>query len=217
MVTVRRGYIRLFLDKDIYGSYGVIRGQVVLRLRKSVKASGLYVYLIGKENLFEYESTYDGDGSSGYWRLIGRKNICKTTISLGEEGEYSSGEYGFEFAVPYETRKPNSEMRGSQRVIRIWYVKAELDVPGNLHISAGKNIRFKRTRFKRMKLEKEETETPHPLVDVRDRRTQSVLGFTDKPHDEVYAEGVLFCPQCETPYHPKRGRRQCDHCGAYLP
>jgi len=213
MVHSRRGYIRLFLDRDIHGRHGKIKGQVVLRLRKPVNADGLYVHLIGTETVIRYETSYNGDYSSTYTRVVDRRNLYKDTIPLGGEGVYQSGEYGFELAVPHEAGKP-----GSSTVLINWRLEAVLEVSDGRDVSAYRGIRFReRRKYKRVGIVKDETETPHKWMDIYDRRTRAAYRFKDKPHDEVYAEGVLFCPQCETPYHPKRGRRQCHVCGEYLP
>jgi len=207
---------------------------VVLRLRKPVRADGIYVHLLGKEWIWrpahDYcEASFDGfnDDIDIDYRLAGNwMNICKKTVILGGRGVYSHGEYSFKIPVPNEAGEPlkdHPEIRSSRigygpKSYRKWFVKAVLDVPGTLDISTRENIKFKeRIRYRRMKVENEETEIDHSWVDMDDRRTRSVIGFKDTPHDEVIAEGVRLCPQCEIPYHPKRGRRQCDHCGTYLP
>lgn len=216
------------LEKTTYEPREVIRGQVVLKLKKPIRARGLYVSLMGRKLVpdRDFDLVREPLDLDLKW-----ENICEKTITLGGEGVYSEVRYNFELPVPYTAAEhalpPSGRISrsleniglglGEERDIK-WCMLARLDIPKAIDVSAKQEIQFRRrTEYKRLNAGEEERETPRSWVDVGDRRAQAAYGFKDVTHDEVYAEGVLFCPQCETPYHPRRGRRQCDHCGAYLP
>ena len=65
---------------------------------------------------------------------------------------------------------------------------------------------------------------PEGMTDVarikrkaQNRREKLAKPGRDEPHDESYADDVLFCPQYETPYSAKQDKKQCHRCGTSLP
>lgn len=218
MCTFWKGNIEFDMPQETFARHEFIRGRVILSLKKPIKARGFYINLVGMELV--------RDGEDETWNTF-----FHNTIHHSGDGLFSSGEYEFEIEVPNEAmhgmslrpRKPEGALKeiliatAPRRQIE-WHIIARLDIPMGLDISEKKRIYFKRTGDETGDYVEPGFKDHHQKrTAISQRRSQIAKGMKDTPGDEVYGEEVRFCPQCETPYHPEKGQRQCNIYGSYLP
>jgi hypothetical protein len=140
-----KGKIDIAIQKTSYAPGDTISGNVVLTLKKPVKAKELSISLIGtgKYPPLGNHGTIVGDTS--------RHRIYGFKLPLDSEREYSQGrEYRFEIKIPADLlRKPlrakwsRSWVDGKEVVPSHqmqWYLLAKLDIPFIPHIPLGLGI-----------------------------------------------------------------------------
>jgi hypothetical protein len=138
-----KGKIDIAIQKFHYAPGDTISGNVVLTLKKPVKAKEVSISLIGTGKLAPYE-TGEGTMHSLSW-----ERIYEFKQPLDSEKEYSQGgEYRFEIKIPADilsrqfrpkrTRAFTPTLKGFKEVpfgeIK-WYLLAKLDIPHGLDIS----------------------------------------------------------------------------------
>lgn len=221
---VGKGKILLILPKNTYYPGETIKGEIKLKLNRLIKARSLEVTLIGEEIITRDPRPFDRTDEEE----IESRRICKETTIVDGQKEYKEADYQFELTVPWDALEGPKVPEGIARHLltaleeisdtekrRIWYLKVALDIPRGIDISKKYTINVK-SLPRELKIKKEIIGTGAARGKIMDRRAESVAGLKDTPNDEVYAEGIRFCPQCEKPYWPKKGDKQCDRCGAYL-
>jgi len=149
-----KGKIDIAIQKTHYAPSDTISGNVVLTLKKPVKAREVNISLIGEQ------ITTRGGGMMGGGQTsttTQRMRIYDFKQQLDSEKEYSQGgEYHFEIKIPSDTlnmRPQISEVEGKLgQVLKVaqtaatitgaipfqrikWYLLAKLDIPGGLDIS----------------------------------------------------------------------------------
>jgi len=154
-----KGKINIAIQKTVYLPGDVISGTVVLTLKKSVKARGVNISLIGEQKTIQRKG------------MIGSQNMSSTTQitriydfkqQLDGEKEYNQGrDYPFEIKIPADilNAKPQMPEIGGKLgqglkvaqaaavmtgVIPLqqtrWYLLAKLDIPGGMDIKKKADI-----------------------------------------------------------------------------
>jgi hypothetical protein len=158
-----KGKIDIAIQKTYYAPGDTISGNVVLTLKKPVKAREITISLIGEhkttQTASQVASPMGGGGMSTTTKTV---RIYDFKQQLDSEKEYSQGrEYHFELKIPADTLSmrplmPEQEgklgqvlkvaqtaaaMTGAIPFQRIkWYLLVKLDVPGGLDISRKADI-----------------------------------------------------------------------------
>lgn len=223
MCTFWKGSLELDMPQNTFALHEYIKGKVILKLKKPIKARGLSVRLEGKEMVFT-EGSYDEDPVRE-WQIF-----CEITVPLGGHMVYSSGEYEFKFEVPNEAARGVGKARGTAgKVLKSvggfvgapgvvdWHLFARLDVPMGIDLTDKKSIYFRMTGDVPKKSAQEELREASRFSSRFAGRRQIVIKQQDVPGDEVYGEGVGLCPQCDSPYLKKKKEKQCSVCGTFLP
>lgn len=158
-----KGKVNIAIQKTHYAPGDIISGNVMLTLKKPVKAREVSISLIGEQITTGRGSTMHGTGTStttgvgGMSTTTHRMRIYDFKQQLDGEKEYSQGqEYRFEIKIPADTMSmgpqlPQAEgklggvlkvaqtaaaMTGAIPFRRIkWHLLAKLDVPRGLDIS----------------------------------------------------------------------------------
>jgi hypothetical protein len=155
-----KGKIDIAIQKSHYAPGDIISGNVVLTLKKAVKAREVSVSLIGEHKMTQTTTGVGGPmGGGGMSMSTTTKTvrIYDFKQQLDGEKEYSQGgEYRFEIKIPADTlsmRPQISEVEGKLgQVLKVaqtaaamtgalpfqrikWYLLAKLDVPGGFDVS----------------------------------------------------------------------------------
>lgn len=149
-----KGKIEMILGKYNYKPGETITGDINLKLKKTIRARGLTVQLIGEETISGRSSRQDGSEAD---------RIYDIKIPLDGEKDYKGGTYKFEMKIP-ETildrtyKKEEREAPGGKigtavkafkyltseperiRTIVNWYVIANLDVPKAFDVTKEQQI-----------------------------------------------------------------------------
>jgi hypothetical protein len=155
-----KGKINITIPKTYYAPGDVISGNVILTLKKPVKAREVSISLIGEHKTTQTTPRVGGPmGSGGMSMSTTTKTvrIYDFKQQLDSEKEYSQGgEYRFEMKIPADTLSMRPQMTEQEgklgQVLKVaqtaatmtgaipfqrskWYLLAKLDVPGGLDIS----------------------------------------------------------------------------------
>ncbi|HEX7364649.1 MAG TPA: hypothetical protein VF366_05745 [Dehalococcoidia bacterium] len=154
-----KGKIQVTIPGTDFAPGDSISGEVVLTLKKPVKANGVSVSLIGEQKV-----THAGSMGPGGRRTTTTENIriYDFTQKLDNAGEYSKGrDYKFKIKIPSDilSAKPQipemedtlgqglkiaqaaAALLGAISAQRTkWYLLAKLDIPGGLDISEKTDI-----------------------------------------------------------------------------
>ena len=224
MCAFWKGSMELDMPQNTFALHEFIKGNVILKLKKPIKARGLFISLEGKEMVVT--DGFHDEKPRREWQIF-----CDKTSSLGGHMVYSSGEYEFKMEVPLEASRGLRKTRGKAgKILKTmggfvgtpgiieWHITARLDIPMGIDLSKKKQIFFRRTGDVPKKYEEGEFKhLSRAPASIGGRRRQLAVGMKDTPGDQVYGEGVGLCPQCESPYLKKKKEKQCDVCGTYLP
>jgi hypothetical protein len=224
MCAFRKGSIKIDMPQNTFALHEYINGDVILKLKKPVRARGLSVRLEGKEMVVTDGHT-DGE-SRREWQIF-----CEETVPLGGDQLYDSGRYEFTIEVPIEASRDLERTKGKAgHLLKAaggivgtpgmveWHLFARLDILTGADLTDKKPIYFRKTGDAPLKSAREElTEVSRITTSLSSRRRQVVLKQQDAPGTEVYGDSVALCPQCDSPYLKKRKPKQCDTCGEFLP
>jgi hypothetical protein len=158
-----KGKIDIGLQRTSYAPGDVISGDVVLTVKKPVKAREVSISLVGEHKITQTTSQVGGPMSSSSMSTTTKTvRIYDFKQQLDSEKEYSQErQYHFEIKIPADTlsmRPQMSEVEGKLgQVLRVaqtaaamtgaipfqrikWYLSAKLDIPGGLDISRKADI-----------------------------------------------------------------------------
>jgi hypothetical protein len=154
-----KGKIEITLDKFNYAPGETIKGKVILKLNKPVKAKRLKLCFYGEKTVYDLdrfgnrhsEGYHRGSGVSGVNIHLGstpssynkrKVRVYSFEMELDGEKEYNNAEYEFEIKIPPELfEKAKIEGTGlltnfmklvaaaQARNVAKWYIEAVLDVP----------------------------------------------------------------------------------------
>ena len=144
MCAFRKGSMKIDMPRNTFALHEYIKGAVILRLKKPIKARGLSIHLEGKEMVYT-EGAYDKDPVRE-WQIF-----CDITVPLGGDRLYSSGEYEFNIDIPNEAShglkktigkagkalKTVGGIVGTPGTIE-WHVIARLDIPLGIDLTKKK-------------------------------------------------------------------------------
>ena len=150
-----KGKIEVVLDKMTYKPGETIKGKVILKLNKPVKAKRLKLLFYGEKT--SRAPATRGFGTGGVSVSVGPSagryetrtvRIYSFETDLDGEKEYTGGEYEFEVAIPSDIMtKADLDKMGflgnlakfaeamGTKVVPRWYVEAVLDVPFGIDVS----------------------------------------------------------------------------------
>lgn len=145
--------IKLSLDKGSYWPGDKITASITIDFKKPIKARGLYAKLLCREREVKERTTYMTQDDYRMEKELGlhRTSHMKTVkeeevevlfekeVKLAGEGEFSSGEYEAEFALPKDA-EPTSHEFGHDKKIHVWWLKVRLDIPWALDKKAEREI-----------------------------------------------------------------------------
>jgi len=139
-----KGKIEVQLENYNLSPGDMIKGTVLLQLKKPVHARALKVLFIG-EAVTRRTTPHGGGVSTSYQKTY----VHKFEMPLDGEKDYSEGTYNFEIAIPKDILQRAGSMpmegtigdlvkaaqilTGTSKRIN-WYVEAKLDVPKGLDI-----------------------------------------------------------------------------------
>lgn len=224
MCAFWKGSMELDIPQNTFALHEFIKGKIILRLKKPIKARGLFISLEGKEMVVT-DGLMDEDPVKE-WQIF-----CDIIVPLGGHMFYSSGEYEFKIDIPNEASHGLSKSRGGAgKILKTvggfvgapgiieWHIFARLDIPMGIDLSKKKQIFFRQTGDVPKKYEEGEfRHLSRAPASIGGRRRQVAMKMKDVPGDQIYGEGVGLCPQCDSPYLKKKKEKQCDVCGTFLP
>jgi hypothetical protein len=224
MCAFRKGSMKIDISQNTYALHEYIKGTVILKLKKPVRARSFFIRLEGKE-LVVTEGLHDEEPRRE-WQIF-----CDVSERLGGDQLYYSGKYDFSFEVPIEASRGLGKTRGKAgHLLKTaggivgapglveWHLFARLEILKGIDLTDKKPIYFRMTGDVIPKSAREELkEASRISTSLSSRRRQVVLKQQDAPGEEVYSESVALCPQCDSPYLRKKKPKQCDVCGEFLP
>ncbi|MCX6772576.1 MAG: hypothetical protein NTV88_02285 [Candidatus Micrarchaeota archaeon] len=145
--------ISIALDKSEYMPGDTVRATISLKLKKAVKARGIYVRLVCRERKQVAEQRvmdkydYDREKELGGFKethIITQDVEHSRTLFRKEnkpagEGEFLEGEYETTFTLPSDA-KPTSHEFGHDKAIHIWTLHVKLDIPLSFDANAEKEV-----------------------------------------------------------------------------